>query len=170
MAWSTISSPVSGSAISISAFGQKIIDNAQYLYDQLITGVAFTSYAPTWGSAVTVGNGTATGSYLTLGKLVVFRAKFVLGSTSSIGSNPATVTLPVTAASSTPYVLATARFYDTSATKWYLAGVSSTTTVASLYQVNTSGLNNRYDSISSTAPFTWATGDELDIFAAYEAA
>lgn len=55
---------------------------------------AWTSWTPTWTN-LTVGNATQTGKYMQIGKLVIARLSFTLGTTSSVGAGPS-FTLPVT--------------------------------------------------------------------------
>jgi hypothetical protein len=55
---------------------------------------AWQSWTPTWTN-LTVGNGTNASTYTQIGKTVHFRLKFVLGTTSAVGSAPV-FTLPVT--------------------------------------------------------------------------
>lgn len=172
MAWSSISSPVSGTAISIANYGQKVIDNLQYLYDLVgATGTAWTSYTPTWGGAVTLGSGTNVGAYQRFGKTVHWRASFTFGSGSAVGSATATVTLPVTAISSTPPGLVTVYFFDTSATTYFSALAVYGTTTVTIYEMKNNG-NGNDDSevLNSTEPFTWATGDQIVVAGTYEAA
>lgn len=170
-AWSTISDRTAGQTITAS-WANTLRDNALHLYQIVGAGAsAWTSYAPTFGSAVTVGNGTATGGYQQVGKLVHFRAKFVLGTTSSIGANPVTVTLPVTGSAGLPMGQATIHYYDDSAAKMFLGlAVFTSTTVVTGYYMNTSTFNARGDSLSSTAPFTWTNPDYIQVAGWYEAA
>lgn len=125
---------------------------------------AWTSYTPTLG-VFTAGNGTATGAYMQVGKLVVFRAKFVLGSTSAAASGAPTLTLPVTATGD--IVTLEGQFYDSSGTAWYGAGTIFTSTAVALA---VRGTNDVYANCSTTSPFTWATGDSLRVGGVYEAA
>ena len=67
-AWSTIADRTAGQTITAS-WANTLRDNALHLYELVgATGTAFTTSAPTWGGAgLTVGNGTASGGYFTLG-------------------------------------------------------------------------------------------------------
>lgn len=54
---------------------------------------AWTAYTPT-AANFTVGNGTLTGRYIQIGKIIIVRITFTAGSTSSYTASAATVTLP----------------------------------------------------------------------------
>lgn len=132
-------------------------------------GGVWKDYTPTL-AAVTEGNGTKTAKYTQIGKTVIFNIRFILGSTSAITGSP-TVTLPVTTRT---YWLA-GQGVDIGSCSLQDAGVKgytgtlrlNSTTVAGLLILGTSGLQT---AISSTVPFTWATGDELLVQGMYEAA
>lgn len=62
---------------------------------------AWTAYTPTWtatGTPPTLGNGTISGRYRRSGRLIVFEAELVIGSTSSGGTGSYTLVAPVAAA------------------------------------------------------------------------
>ena len=129
---------------------------------------AWVSYTPTFAN-ITLGNGSVDGDYIQIGKLVFFKAKVTLGSTSSITNSP-TVSLPVTASSfyaTFSGSIGTCDLVDTGV-KDYIGGLRlNSTTVAGLLILGSSGLTT---AISSTVPFTWATGDQLLAQGFYEAA
>lgn len=131
------------------------------------------SYTPST-SGLTIGNGTLAGEYCQIGKTVFFRLRFTLGSTSAVTGN-VTCSLPV--AGSTPggsgkFSVGNVRFYDSSAGLMpaigtvILTGASTATVTAT----RTSGTYADDVALSSTVPFTWATGDEFKIYGYYEAA
>lgn len=138
---------------------------------KLTGGPAWTSWTPTI-SGITAGNGVTTAKYQQIGKTLRFKLVFVFGSTSSISGNP-NFTLPTasTAMIGTTPALGTGTFFDTSATKQYPVTVRQVDTthleVVCHFAANTyveiSGVN-------ATVPFTFATGDEVVIVGAYEAA
>lgn len=118
---------------------------------------AWTSYTPATAN-MTVGNGTLTGAYKQIGKTIFWRARFVLGSTSAI-SNDAAFGSPLAAISdsarngNTYYLdVSTANYYI----GWYSAGYPRA--------------NSTYGTLTATFPFTWATGDTIDIWGTYEGA
>lgn len=152
MSWHTPETATAGELTS-TFWNQNVRDN----FDAI--GDAWTSYTPTLAN-VTLGNGTITGAYTQAGKLIQFRAKLVLGSTSSITGSP-TFTLPVTAFATRLFTWQGVA-YDTSASDHHgLTATNTTTTVVFRYNAA---------SLSSTVPFTWATGDELYASGTYEAA
>lgn len=153
MAWTTPATASAGELTS-AFWNEQVRDNFKALGD------AWTSYTPTLGGW-TGGNGTLSGAYMQAGKLVHFRAKLVVGSTTTVSGNP-TLTLPVTATAARCFAGSGAA-YDVSGTAH--AGLdcmnNSTTTVT---------FRDGSNSLSSTVPFTWATGDELYVSGTYEAA
>lgn len=80
---------------SVTAIGAQPLDTDL----TTLASVGYTDWAswptPTWTN-LTVGNGTGTYEYVMLGKTVLARFSFVLGSTSSMGTGP-TLSVPVNA-------------------------------------------------------------------------
>jgi len=160
MAWNTPTTWVTATELDAPDLNAQVRDNFKAIGDP------WTSYA---GSIVTtnitVGNGTLTAVYMQAGKFVQFRVKFTLGSTSAITGSP-TFTLPVTAVG-TRVVGGLLLMFDSSAASgsaYKLGGAFNSTTTNLLIRDDASAV------ISSTSPFTWATGDELVITGDYEAA
>lgn len=132
---------------------------------------AWASYTPSF-SNVTVNNGTVSGAYTLIGKTVFWRARFTMGSTSSI-TGTLGVTLPVTSVSYTTaftHSIGTVSLYDSSATTEYtgIAAWTSTTTAELDAQVIATYVKG--GAANSGAPMTWATGDVLSVQGFYEAA
>jgi hypothetical protein len=159
---SAISSPVDGMLAAITGTDAlSYYDGAAW--NQIGPFTAWTTYTPTLTNA-TLGNGTLTGAYMRIGRTIIWGATFTLGSTSAVSTAPA-FALPATVGSSIPQHHFTAKLYDTStATTYHGVGVCAAAgTNASLYthnQVN----------VTSTVPFTWATGDQFAMSGTYEAA
>ena len=131
---------------------------------------AWNPYTPTM-SGFTPGNGTAEGSYLQFGKLVLWRALFTFGSTSSVaaGSSPVVFSLPVAAIIGAWKLEADARFYDSSASTPHLAACAGlSTTTMGVYALS----GSQFVYPSNTAPFgtAWGSGDWVSIAGTYEAA
>lgn len=125
----------------------------------------WTSYTPTWGGSVSnpsVGNGSITGSYAKVGKLVHVRIALVIGSTSTGGSGRWTFTLPFAPAAQQAL---TAVAEDTSASSRY-GGAAWITPGTGVFAVALGSGGNA--GVSSTVPFTWANGDQLYINGTYE--
>lgn len=144
--------------------------NAAISTGVISTGLgAWTSFTPTWTN-VTVGNASQASAYFKAGKFVAVRYRFVFGSTSAFTGAPL-VSLPVGANTNSYGGGQIATYRDVSASADYngiirLAGTSSAWPLL----LNVTGANDSRANISSTTPFTWASGDILDGFLCYEAA
>lgn len=135
------------------------------------TGWAFQSFTPTFTN-LTVGNGTLACNYTQVGKLVVARISFKLGTTSSMGTTP-TFTLPVTSVSgyTAGHWLGGLRIVSGAA--GYTGYVQwATTTTALLLALNASStyVSDTSANFTASIPGTWATGDHFDGTIMYEAA
>ena len=128
-------------------------------------------YTPTWTN-LTVGNAVQDFRYIKVNKFICVVGVITLGSTSSI-TNTLSFTLPQTAVT---YASANERFgvgiFEDTGTDaydaWVLAGTSTTT--ARLRVPVASGTYINSTAVSSTAPFTWTTGDRISVNFIYEAA
>ena len=130
---------------------------------------AWTSYTPTLsGTGWALGDGTLTGSYCQIGKIVHFRLFLSFGSTSTFGASAdLLITLPLAMTGNAQSIASfKTAFRDASASQVYegttLAG-SSTTVVPA--QIGTIGA---LTAIRSTVPFTWATSDYIRVHGTYE--
>ena len=130
---------------------------------------AWTSYTPAWtASSVNpaLGNGTLTGNYTQVGKLVFLRIVLTMGSTSTFGTGAWSISLPVGAKASS---IIGALAEDSSASQRWAGQVRIITTSATgdnmrIVVADASG------AVNSTVPFTWATSDSLILSGLYEAA
>lgn len=144
------------------------------LPNSLVSGSGTTwvwqSWTPTLTN-LTLGNGTVTGAYTQIGKTIIGRLRFTFGSTSSITGAPIFST-PVTASSAytTAHMIGTAYLEDLSTAAFYGFVKLNTTTTLEVNPGGTSGSYLAQSSITSTVPFTWATGDFLAATFMYEAA
>jgi hypothetical protein len=126
----------------------------------------YTAYTPTWTFGVTTGNGTFSSAYATVNKLTHYYGTFTFGSTSAITSGLVTISLPTTPHASITYSSfpgfnsSQVCFYDTSAflTLYGNAQINSATG-ARIYVNLANQTYSRLEVLSSTVPFTWATGD-----------
>lgn len=127
---------------------------------------AWTSWTPTLVNA-SLGNGTFACKYTQIGKTILFRFVFLLGTTSTIGTAP-TFSLPVTsvATPSTSFPIARGH-YDNGGGQFngYVAWTSTTT--ASLRSWDT---NNNGGAITALAPGTFANGWAIVMAGEYDAA
>lgn len=151
-----------------------ITDSGQ-LYGTNLNNGAWATYTPTW--AVTAGtnpvlnNGTITGRYMVVGRMVHLHIRLTMGSTTTFGSGNYIFSLPPAkpnrATGSRDWVLGRGSAYDDSA-----GGVVSVAT--SIFDSNSSpsgGLlittgSNLY---SSSFPIAWAVNDIINIDIEYEA-
>lgn len=131
---------------------------------------AWTSYTPTWVSGLTAGNGTTTAKYIQIGKLVIGRLEFVLGSTSSISGSPYFSPPASVASGQGGFVIGRAQMYDSPAGQNYLGLAYCNGTNIGLFFENTGGTYNTMGGINGTNPFTWGTGDSIQVQFTYEAA
>ncbi len=128
---------------------------------------ASVSYTPTFGG-VTLGNGTVSGAYHRIGRIIHWQATLTLGGSSSVAAGPITVTLPVTASSTTSPIATTSGIaIDASGGPAYYAvnAIPNSTTVVSLTN-NASALAG----LGTTNPFTWVSTDVLVVGGWYIAA
>lgn len=135
------------------------------------TSWAWQSWTPTLTN-LTLGNGTLVAKYIQIGKTVHARLTFTLGSTSAVGTSPY-FTLPVTAhgdligSDNGEVYQASVSLVDAAAAYYMGALMQRTTTTALIRRLDGS---SNVTAITSTAPFTWATGDFISIKFTYEAA
>jgi len=133
---------------------------------------AWTVYTPTWTASTTnpaIGNGTITGRYTQLGKLVSFSVVVTMGSTTTYGSGDWRVSLPVTAVNAN--AVQTGCMYLDAGIAWY-NGIGSTTYGGSttfITLIHNKGAS-AISGVTSTVPFTWGNGDKFEVTGTYEAA
>lgn len=147
-------------ALATNGVVRLLIDSAG-----LISGTGpsfgFASYTPTLSGWI-IGNGTINGVYTKLGRTVWFKQLLTIGSTTTISGSPI-FTLPVTADNS----FGTGVFqcvYDNGSTPFGgMARMTSTTQVTSYVM----GTNGQLNALSTTSPFTWATGHTLMVSGTY---
>jgi hypothetical protein len=139
---------------------------------QVVTPGAWVAYTPT-ATNITLGNGSITAIYSRVGKTVNVRIRFTLGSTSAMGSFP-NFTLPFTASSeflNSTSTVGNSYYLDTSASI-QVFGRARTNPGSECDPVidTVSGTQIRIGYVTSTNPFTWATGDIMALQLTYEAA
>lgn len=117
------------------------------------------SWAPTFNSGVTIGNGSWTVGWYKRGDgFIDFKAEFMLGSTSSVSGSPI-LNAPIAAFGTGPGDVWN-ELGDSSAGLVFsaYAGVGSTSTFTAYVQV-VSGTYAFTTAATSSVPFTWAVGD-----------
>lgn len=145
----------------------------------LITGTgtslgAWTSYTPTLTASTTnptLGTGsTASGSYMQIGKVCIFRVRIVFGTSGvAAGSGTYLISLPVAGVTlQFPRPLVNVLIRDVSTgDMWFGLGLYNSTTDVSLrVQTNSSGTAW----VTDSAPYAWAASDEILAFGTYEIA
>jgi hypothetical protein len=137
---------------------QQLNDNFNYVSGD------FTSYTPTV-TGWTIGNGTITGKYATIGQTVFLYGNFLFGSTSAVAaSSTLTITLPVAQAAFSTPVEGSCNFYDVSAgvnVAGFCETSGTTAAIMKWFDPETAPLAVRTEfwNTSMTLPFTFATGD-----------
>lgn len=133
------------------------------------TDGAWTAWTTVFTANFTKGNAVDNSSYFRAGNFVIAKLDLTLGTTSSVGTLPV-LTLPVAATGT--YGGGTVTTYrDVSASAdfdgfWRVAGAVS----SYLETKNVAGANDGRTGIAAAVPFTWATGDLISGYLAYEAA
>lgn len=134
-------------------------------------GFVFSSYTPAWTSTGTqpaLVDGTAVGSYVQLGDLVMGSLQITLGSSSTNGTGTYRFSIPVEAAvTTTRFPLGHGTVRDTGTAVWSCVATPGTSTTLELVVANsvtTPGL------ATATAPMTPASGDTYLVSFMYEAA
>lgn len=149
------------------------IDNAGLITGSGTSLGAWTAYTPTLGgTGWAIGNGTATGAYCQIGKLIFFRAEIVFGSTSTFGASAEpTITGPgnVKAGINGNHHLQV-KLLDSSTSAEYLGWASTTGSSPLTFSISYLGTNSQRATINSTTPFTWATSDRIQVTGFAEAA
>ena len=134
-------------------------------------GASWQTYTPTWTN-LTKGNGTEISRYIDQDGLITWWYSLVFGSTSSMGTTPI-ITLPVAAKSGTSRVpVPNISMLDSGVqvVYGYMDFADNGTDRGVFYAWNT-GVNPLGGStISSSAPFTWATNDAIRFQVSYEKA
>ena len=146
--------------------------NATQYYDgaawQSVGGGAWTAYTPTLTNA-TLGNGTLTGSYIQIGKLVVGRVTFTLGSTSSLTGVGLTISLPITPVIA--QALSGNTMIEDTGSQFYWGNCLPDTTARFTPTVyNVSATYATINGLTTTIPMTWTNTDVLRVNFFYEAA
>ena len=123
-------------------------------------GGTFTSFTPTWNN-ITVGNGTSTGAYMTVGDFVYGYASLTLGSTSSITGN-VNLVFPVTFSAPDEHFQSLCRYSDTGTAAYGGFGVAVLSTQSIYLTAGTaSGTYLGEANVNSTVPFTWVNTDKI---------
>jgi len=136
--------------------------------------LAWQSYTPTLGgTGWAIGNGSRSGYYCKLGKIVQFQIRIIFGSTSTFGAAARpTLTLPVTATSVSGNIdfVTNIAYFDNSATLRYQGTCDFSTTDIDLFSWNSAGTYVVAAATTATVPMAWAANDVIYVSGTYEAA
>ena len=142
---------------------------AAYLRGDGAWAGAFTTYVPVWSSSGTqpaIGNGTITGRYLQIGKLVYFIVSVTMGGPTPSGTGSYFISVPADISASAPRPTVAVQAFDSSASQTFIGGAIKQTTTT----IDPVTLASPVVSFAPTVPFTWATTDTLVLSGTYEAA
>lgn len=139
------------------------LTDGDFLFASDIPLTAWTSYTPTMVGGTAGTGATFTGGYRQVGRVTHFWARVVLGTT-PVPAAGVGLTLPVTAAGARG--VAAASYTDTGTTSYAAHPVWAVGSVGTFVI----GTNGTVVSTSATVPFTWASGDIIEVAGTYEAA
>jgi hypothetical protein len=130
---------------------------------------AWQSYTPTWTN-LTVGNGTQEFKYTQINKFVHVFGRITFGSTTSISTVPR-MTLPVSRPNGQLSILGTAILGDTGTGTYAGYPLSDAAGSVLIFRMDhTVGSTVLEGNPSATSPFTWVSGDFINVNLMYEAA
>ena len=158
MTWTTPRTWTTGETVTAAIMNAHVRDNFNAI------GNAWTSYTPVV-TGWTPGNGTAVGAYMQAGKAVSFRARFTLGSTTTIAGS-FTMTLPIPTNIGFVGLLFTAVSNPASALGTMVGRCNTATT----FQVYYPGTNGVIANPTTTLPGVWVSGNWVEVAGTYEAA
>ena len=144
----------------------------QTALDTKVTTPVWTNYTPTI-SPWTLGNGSALGRYIQIGKLVVFSVRIQFGSSSVFTAANPVISIPfpvsTTVAGSDNRTLVNVSYADWTGGQYTGRGQLNGSTCTPLVTVVGSGYISDAN-ISSTVPMAWAISDSIWVSGSYEAA
>ena len=134
-------------------------------------GAAWETYTPTFTTAGTqpaIGNGTLTGRYARINKLIVAQINFLAGSTTTYGTSKLLFGLPFTNTTNLNafFPIAFGYIQDASTANVYTC-VGDRSNEVGKVGARYSGLGN-YGDVSGTVPFTFAVNDQIMLTCVYE--
>ncbi|MFJ6935682.1 hypothetical protein [Streptomyces sp. NPDC101132] len=140
-----------------------------------ISGI-WTEYSPTWTGSVStpaIGNGTLEGEYALVGGICFVRVSVEMGSTTTYGSGQYKFSLPFTVATlGTTKMGYIGSAYCTDAGVAYYAGITRAIGGES-FMIAISGTTSTGSTPAEwnpVRPFTFASGDAINLFLAYKPA
>lgn len=175
----TVKNNTTGNAPEIQATGDDInIDiklvpkgtGKVIIADSTNLGGAWQNWTPTLYN-ITAGNGTTTARYIQIGKTMHVFFRFVMGSTSAMGSAPA-FSLPVNANSNWPVDLrlGLVQIEDSGVQTYFGWGQLVSSSTLRMVVGNAANTYVQNSGINSTIPITWGTADHITFTGTCEAA
>ena len=164
MAYATPSTVTAGDAVTATA--QNILVNNDIALAPFFS--VWTSFTPTLTNMV-AGNGTHASKYLQVGRLVIASFDFTFGSTSSISGAPV-FSLPVAALAGGGFITSQCVFRDLSGDRYPAMCELDAATQVVCQLIATNGTYATASSPSATIPFTWTTGDRINVGILYQSA
>jgi hypothetical protein len=128
----------------------------------------YTAYTPTYTS-LTAGNGTSNFRYCKFNKLVHVYGQFTLGSTSAV-TGAVGISLPVNANIVNTFSTMSVAFEDPGAGLYPGIAYFDANNRIRMTSIAVGGTYAVDGGMSATIPFTWATGDKINLNIVYEAA
>lgn len=154
-----------GETVTAALMNQEIRDQLNSFFG------AWTPYTPAWTASTTnpvLGNGTITGRYMKLGRIVFCNINLTTGSTTTYGSGDYGFSLPATAAAAGIAVVGQAHLLGVSRWAGQMVISSGASTTAPFF--SDSATNPRLTWMSPTKPETHAAGAQLRVSFTYESA
>lgn len=139
----------------------------------LQTGIipeAWTAFTPTLSGGWALGNATYVATYARVGRMILFYATITIGTTTTIGTGM-NFALPVAAANASGASAGVrGNWRDVGTDTYSMVAIQTSTTVVILRALVSSATYLTTAGATTTVPFTWTTGDIIDVAGFYEAA
>ena len=132
-------------------------------------GAAWESWTPVWTGSTTnpvIGNGTISGTYTRINKLVIAEGAIIMGSTTTYGTGTYRISLPFGTAVAVNGSVGYATVFDASAGYVAYTGLATQSTT-SVFEFR---IGNGLGQFSPTVPVTLANADQFRFTFIYQAA
>lgn len=163
---SAITSPVEGMVSYLEDTNVYTFYNGTAWID-LLWGDAWIAYTPTLTNITLGSGGTSSFFYQRVGKMVNVRGRITLGTSGAL-SGVATFTLPVNAITADQFWDSGTILNDSGT--FYAGVVRVGTSSATVLALNAAGTYTTAVNTALNVPFTWASGDIINVGFSYEAA
>lgn len=158
-------SAYSAGSMTVTILGNALVGNpSAFSYSPIENPLGFPtsfSYTPT-PTGITTTSGTLTGNFRISGNEILVRVTFAFGASSAITGN-VSFAMPITPATmaGTTIPVGFGQYFDSSASAVNTGVISDVFGTFYAQCFNVAGTYAAVNNLSSTAPFTWATGDEI---------